>query len=210
MAVLVIIGDLVASRTLRDRQRVQTRLSDALEGANDNAAGILSPYTLTLGDEFQAVLSAGSRVFRDALNIQAAVHPVLVRFSLAAGALSTDINPRQALGMDGPAFHRARAGIEALKHGDARYRVEGLEPTAAQLANASLSFISHALGKWRTRRFRILAALAGGMAVPDIARAEEISEQAVYKNIGDGRLRDVLDTFAAVGALIDRTLESAT
>ena len=207
MAVLVIIGDLVASRALRDRQQVQATLGDTLAAVNRPRTGLLSPYTLTLGDEFQAVLSGARRVFADALHIQAAVHPALVRFSLATGELTTTINPAQAIGMDGPAFHRARDGIEQLKHDDARYRVTGLPAAVERLANASLGFLSHASSKWRSRRFRILAELAAGTAVSDIARAEQVSEQAVYKNVADGRLRDVLDTFAALAELIDLALE---
>lgn len=204
MPVLVIIGDLVHSRTAPDRQNLQNRLSAALEQINARTAGIASPYTLTLGDEFQAVLEEGGRAFRDAVDIQAAVHPVLVRFSMAVGALSTAVNPRQALGMDGPAFHQARAGIDGMKSEDTLFRIHGPQADTAALANASLSLISHAFRRWQTRRFRILAALQRDVPVPEIARQLNVSEQAVYKNVSDGNLRDVLTAFAAIGALMNR------
>jgi hypothetical protein len=208
MPLLVIIGDLVSSRTLPDRQDVQRRLEVALHQVNAARAGLTSPYTLTLGDEFQAVLDRGSRVFLDAVTIQAAVHPVLVRFSLAVGDLSTAVNPHQALGMDGPAFHDARAGIETLKNQDSLLRLCLADPDTTALANAGLSLISHAFRRWQTRRIQILSALQNDRPVPEIAEALEISEQAVYKNVSDGHLRDVLDAFAATGRLIDRALES--
>lgn len=208
MRVLVIIGDLLASRALPQRQQVQTQLQQVLELLNEDRDELLSPYTLTLGDEFQVVLAGAGRSFRDLLQIQAALHPALMRFSLAVGTLTTEINPRQALGMDGPAFHAARDGIEVMKGGDVRLRLAGLPPATEQLANASLSFMSHVLGKWRSRRHRILAALAAGMAVPDIARAEGISEQGVYKNMSDGRLPDVLETFAAMARLLDEAIDA--
>lgn len=207
MPYLVIIGDLVSSRTLPDRQDVQHRLEAALHQANTAQPGLTSPYTLTLGDEFQAVLDRGQRVFRDAMAIQAAVHPVLVRFSLAVGNLSTAVNPRQALGMDGPAFHDARAGIETLKTQDSLLRVRLDDPDTTALANAGLSLISHAVRRWQTRRIRILSALQHERPVPQIAETIGISEQAVYKNVSDGHLRDVLEAFEATGRLIDRALE---
>jgi hypothetical protein len=206
MNLLVIIGDLVESRAIADRQALQNRLGAALDHTRAAPEGIASPYTLTLGDEFQAVLSEAERAFRDAVAIQAAVHPVLVRFSLAVGTLSTAINPRQALAMDGPAFHQARAGIEAMKAEDSLFRVHGLDADSAALANASLSLISHAFRKWQPRRVRILAALQHGTAVPEIARQQGVSEQAVYKNVSDGRLRDVLAAFTAIGRLLNRAL----
>lgn len=207
MTVLAIIGDLVDSRGLTDRQSVQRRLSAVLAAANSDPAGITSPYTLTLGDEFQAVLADAPRAFLDATRIQAAVHPVMVRFSLGVGELTTSINPDQALGMDGPAFHRARDGIDLMKaEADRLFHVSGLPADCAALCNASLGLISHSFGKWQTRRFRILAALQANVPVPDIARQLGVSEQAVYKNVTDGRLKDVLATFAAVGRLMNRAL----
>lgn len=204
---LVVIGDLVESRTIRDRGAVQGRLAHALAERNAFSTGIASPYTLTLGDEFQAVLNDPKRVFQDSVHVQAALHPVLVRFSLALGELTTEINPRQALGMDGPAFHEARAGIDTLKRQGALYRLQMADSDTAALANAALALISHNARKWQTRRFRILAAVQRGEPVPDIARSLSVSEQAVYKNIADGGLRDVLEAFEAIGWLLDRALQ---
>jgi predicted DNA-binding protein YlxM (UPF0122 family) len=44
--------------------------------------------------------------------------------------------------------------------------------------------------------------------VPEIARQLEVSEQAVYKNISEGHLRNVLAAFAAIGRLMNRALET--
>ncbi|HEX7035462.1 MAG TPA: SatD family protein [Pseudomonadales bacterium] len=204
MPLLVLIADLVDSRTIPDRPRLQSRLERLL--AELRGPGVVSPYTLTLGDEFQAVLDRGPRVFRDALTIQAALHPVLVRFSLAVGELSTEVNRRQAIGMDGPPFHAARAGIDALKNEETLFRVHLPDALMADLANASLALISHAFRRWQTRRLSILSALQHDVPVQQIAERLGITEQAVYKNVSDGHLRDVLAAFDAVGRLLDRAL----
>jgi hypothetical protein len=133
---------------------------------------------------------------------------VLVRFSLAVGELSTAVNPHQALGMDGPAFHQARGGIEAMKTEDTLLRIEGLEADSAALCNASLRLVSHAFRRWQTRRFEILAALQRDTPVLDIARQLAVSEQAVYKNVSEGHLRDVLTVFDAIATLVNRTLRA--
>lgn len=205
--VIALIGDLVASRTLADRAAVQQRLSAALARANADPSGLASPFTVTLGDEFQAVLQDPERLFRDTVAIQAALHPVQVRFSLAVGALTTPINPDQALGMDGPAFHAARAGIDALKHDGGRYRIALPDPDVTALANAALGLIGHAMDKWQSRRFRVMNALQTSAPVSGIARELGISEQAVYKNISDGNLNDALAAFTAIGRLTTRALE---
>ncbi len=205
---IVLIGDLVASRALADRGLVQQRLSAALADANARPSSIASPYTITLGDEFQAVLRRPDRVFRDAVAIQATLHPVQVRFSLAVGPLATPVNPDQALGMDGPAFHAARAGIDALKQRGGRYRIDILDPDVADLANAALGVIAHAMDKWQTRRFRVLSALQTNTPIAAIALQLGVSEQAVYKNISDGDLHDTLATFDAISRLMERALQA--
>jgi len=204
---LAVIADLVKSRSVTDREQVQATLRDTISDINRRNGGIASPYTLTLGDELQALLGDGRRAFDDAVTIQAAVHPVMVRFSLAVGTLTTAVNPAQALGMDGPAFHRARDGIETLKSDNTSlFYVSGLQPDTAALSNASLSLISHDFSKWHGRRFQILADLQRDIPVPDIARRLGVSEQAIYKNISDGRLKDVLATFAAIGTFLNQAL----
>lgn len=206
MPLLVLIADLVDSRSIPERHAVQRRLENVLDRLNRTTEGLLSPYTVTLGDEFQAVLERGGRVFDDAVAIQAELHPVLVRFALAVGELSTEVNRRQALGMDGPAFHAARAGVEALKDEEALFRLHLPDPPTCDLANASLALISHAFRRWQSRRFAILSALQQDEPVQAVAERLGITEQAVYKNVSDGHLRDVLATFRAVGRLIDRAL----
>lgn len=206
MSLLVLIGDLVASRETSDRQAVQDRLRAALDECNADHTAIASPYTITLGDEFQAVLDNGERAFKDAVWIQAVVHPVLVRYSIALGELSTKVNPDQAIGMDGPAFHEARAGIEDLRQSNTLFRIQGLPANLSDVVAPSLNLVSHEFSKWQSRRFHILAAIQRHEPIADIARCLSISEQAVYKNIGEGRLRDVSELFEALGRSMNDVL----
>lgn len=60
-----------------------------------------------------------------ALEIKNAMYPVKFRISIGIGCMSTDIDPQMAIGADGEAFHRARAGMERIRieersHGMAR------------------------------------------------------------------------------------------
>ncbi len=93
--------------TVADRAGLQKSLLGVLARLNKSHAGsLLSPFTLTLGDEFQALLPDASALWRMIANIQAELHPVRVRFGIGVGEIVTEINREAALGMDGPAFHR--------------------------------------------------------------------------------------------------------
>lgn len=122
---VVIIGDIVASKQIENRNEVQENLNQVLSHLNyPHRNDLLSNYTITIGDEFQVVLSEFDSVFSDIINISVNLYPVKVRFAIGIGTLSTPINEEQAIGMDGPAFYLARHGIEGLKKTGSLFRID--------------------------------------------------------------------------------------
>ena len=114
------IGDLINSKKLpaEDRAAIQERLKALLNGVNENFSSFLvSPFLMTLGDEFQGVLTAAKPALEiiDFLGQNLLEFPIQIRYGIGIGELSTNINREQALGDDGPAYHYARQGIEHLK-----------------------------------------------------------------------------------------------
>lgn len=182
MKYLVLIGDIVASRELPARAQFQRRLKGVLQTLNGRRKTLVSPYTLTLGDEFQAVYRDAETVFADAFAVLAEIAPVQARFALAVGEIVTPINPAQAIGMDGPAFHRARARLEQLK---ADRRLLGVEGGAGAwtLPAAALAVLSGQMEGWRANRFGLFARILAGEPAGELAKRTGITPRAVNKNI---------------------------
>lgn len=184
MGYAVIIADLVASRRLPARAQFQRRLKTVLQGINARAGRALaSPYTLTLGDEFQAVYRDANLVFADIMSIQAEIAPVQARFAVATGPLATNVNAAQAIGMDGPAFHRARALLDRLKDEQRLFGVQTGDAPDWTLAGGTLAVLSGITESWLPKRFEVLAGLLGGMSRPELAKKADITIRAVNKNI---------------------------
>lgn len=204
---LALIGDMVGSRALPDRQAVQRRFKAACADLNHKyrERGLLSPLTITLGDEFQALFDDAGAVWNCVLDLECALHPVTLRFSLGLGEITTPINTRAALEMDGPAFHAARDGVQRLKKSKLRYTVQGLAENAA-LVNFSLHLLSHERAKWQHNRLLILAQLLEGHAVTDMKCRMSISEQAIYRNIRDGALDAVRGLLGEIALLANRQM----
>lgn len=201
---LVLIGDIEGSQLVKDRNReaLQEILSDELQAVNVKyKEGIVSPYTITLGDEFQAVFDRADTVFVQMLKIMSAIYPIGVRFSLSVGDIDTPINTDQAIGMDGPAFHKARHGVELLKENGYIFNI-GFEEDSAELRiiNNSLQLLSGEIRGWNKRRLIILHMIKEGYNYKEISEALEISKPAFYKNKDAGML-DV------VGELSDNIAE---
>lgn len=204
MKIIAVIGDIVDSKDLTRRDAFQRRLASALAAAGGEGSGLASPYTITLGDEFQAVYRQPGTLWTDVVEILAAVHPVQARFAIGVGELATKLNPRQALGMDGPAFHRARAAMTELKGGPGRLKIAGGDAADWKLANHLLALLSHQLTGWSRNRLQILAGLLRGRPVRELEGELKISKVAIYKNIN----ASALDEVAAVCQEINRALET--
>jgi hypothetical protein len=204
---LALIGDICDSRNLpaNERAALQRTLERQFGNLNKaHAANLLSPLTLTLGDEFQALLSGADELWHLLATLQAALDPVRARFGLGLGEIVTGINREAALGMDGPAFHRARDAVSTLKQEGGYFRVEGL--TDEDLINPALALISDAQGKWRPTRFRVFRDHLHGIPVEQSARALGVSRVAVYKNINDGLFHPTLDILNAISRRMNASL----
>jgi len=208
MAHLVVIADIIASRQLPDRARVQRRLRESLAARNAaHAEGdLLSPYTLTLGDEFQAVPACAQHVFRDLLQVAADLAPAELRFALGLGSIDTTINPDQAIGMDGSAFHLARDGIERLKDEGGHCRVAGLAGVTAELVNHGLALAFGRLAGARGSRLPLTVGLLAAESIADIALRLERTEQTLYKTARTADLYALVGFLQAVEALLDEQL----
>lgn len=194
-----VIGDLVASRQIEARRRFQDRLGKGLRGLGRNRRDIVSPYTITLGDEFQAVYANPERIFRDLLAIQGLAHPTRVRFAVGVGALTTRLNRESAIGMDGPAFSSARDSLTALKKSPSLYRVSGLPPQTETWVNLSLDLVSHLVTRWRKNRFEIAVRRLDGEPPLEIAPHLRVTPSAVYQNIREGALPAVTGLLKHIG-----------
>jgi hypothetical protein len=113
MRVIAVIGDIVGSRRISERMAFQRRLQKAVADTNIlSASHTASPYTITLGDEVQAVYENADGLIHHILYLMSGISPISMRFAIGVGSLSTPINTDMAIGMDGPAFHAARDGLE--------------------------------------------------------------------------------------------------
>ena len=111
-----IISDIVKSRKLLDRDAVQDALRKELMRINRKYESVIaSKFLITIGDEFQGLLTDGSRILDIMTEIQFALHPVKLRIGIGLGGISTRINPEMAIGADGPAYYKARESLLEIK-----------------------------------------------------------------------------------------------
>lgn len=120
---VAVIGDMKDSRHLENRKEVQVRLQRILNRLNEKYKDdIVSRFLITLGDEFQGLLSSGKDILDMVNEIRMEMYPVRLRFGIGFGQITTDIRTEMALGADGPGYYRAREAVELLKEREKKNR----------------------------------------------------------------------------------------
>lgn len=116
MSYIAIIGDIIDSQKISNRDQVQDQLQKILKKVNnDYQKQISANFAITLGDEFQGLLRTGDNALAIIQEIEFAIHPVKIRFGIGMGEVRTEINRNKSHEIDGPAYHRARKMIDRLK-----------------------------------------------------------------------------------------------
>lgn len=146
-------------------------------------------------------------LFADLCRVRIACLPARVRLAVAGGEITTAINPAQALGMDGPAFHLARDRIEALKADGGWFGLDGDAPGSSATRGALIDLVCAGMDSWQPNRWRILLGLLEGKSVAACARELGVSEPAVYKNIRHARLESLVTLLRDVEASLDVALK---
>jgi hypothetical protein len=203
MDVAALIADIVDSKRIPDRRTFQAGLKKTLESLTRRSRTLISPYTITLGDEFQAVYGTGEELIGDIFSILAEVHPVRIRFAVGIGELTTELDREKALGMDGPAFHAARAGMNEMKK--LKYSLVqafGEDPARYELENAGLRLSMSIMSGWKRNTFVVFNGLRDGTAVGELAPLLGIRQRSVYKLITTNRLREFTAYFSVLARRI--------
>jgi hypothetical protein len=206
MKKLVLIGDIVASKRIKNRKEIQKKLQNLFKSFNNNKE-IISPFTITLGDEFQAVFSKADNIFKYLWEVLFAIYPVKVRFSFGIGNITTSINTVQAIGMDGPAFYNAREGLTELKQKAFLFNIVHNDEKKVMLIKQVLFLLSHLTSGWKESRFKILSLLYDDMSVFEVAKKMKISDKAVYKNIDAGALTNIISITKIISMEINNLLK---
>lgn len=123
---IALIGDVVKSKEINpmEREQLQVDLASLFKDINERyKRKLVSPLTITLGDEFQGLFVEGDSMLEIIDEIRLKTYPVRVRFGLGFGTMSTAIRQEDSLGSDGPAYYCARKAIEQVKQRERAYKV---------------------------------------------------------------------------------------
>ncbi len=205
----VLMGDLVKSERHPAKDALHRLFNAAIDQANrDHAGDILSPLTITLGDEFQGV----TRTLEQAAAIARGVrfhllqHDVQCRFVIAQARLDSPLNPDKAWNMMGTGLGRARDKLNEKRAGQT-YRFSLPDaPVTEVLLDAVGTGLSVIERGWTTTQREVIWNSLCGQSVKDIAAARDVTIHNIYKIRASGDY----DAYKVQWAAIDTALTATS
>jgi hypothetical protein len=173
---VALIGDAVASRTLAPARRtaLQRALRATVLDVNHDRrwrAALAARFAVTLGDEFQGLLTEAEPVWDIVHTVRARVPDVAWVIACGRGPLSTRLDRSArplptAPELDGPCFHSARAALERAKRDRWLLAFGGLPPALDGFA----AYYSALYWSWTPRQRRAATLLRIGTPTEAAAR----------------------------------------
>lgn len=210
---LALIADVIDSKMVQERFNLQKQLEKTLRKMNELFGDYLaSSFTLTLGDEFQALLKVDAPVFQMIDTLRSLLTPTQLRFGIGLGEIVTDIDPLQSIGADGPAYWNARAAINLVHqkndYGNTQIYFSCGKEKQDFFVNALIASGEAIRSDWRGSQEEILLDLlkrcvySENFSQQDLAQSLEINPSALSKRLKSSSIRVYLRGRAAALASI--------
>lgn len=188
-----LIGDIVESRAISNRQQVQSDLDNVLRRENEsNNHQLVSNLVITIGDEFQGLFSEPSPAFRALIRITDRMPQIQFRFGLGYGGIDTELKDN-AIGMDGPCFYNAREALEAAKEEDRWALIKGLGTQELENEiNSHLRLIGVIRSDWTPRQRDYATSMRFAESQKQVAERFAVSPPAVNRSLRDSHYEELL------------------
>lgn len=178
---------------------------------------LASRFTLTLGDEFQALLEVDAPVFQIIDTLRLELNPTQLRFGIGLGEIVTAIDPLQSVGADGPAYWNARAAINFVHqkndYGNTQIYFSSGKENKDFFVNALIASGEAIRSSWRDSQEEILLNLlkrsvySESFSQQDLAQSLAINPSALSKRLKSSSIRVYLRGRAAALASIQSTVK---
>lgn len=215
---LALIADVIDSKMVQERLDLQKQVEKTLQKMNELFGDYLaSRFTLTLGDEFQALLEVNAPVFQIIDTLRSELNPTQLRFGIGLGEIVTDIDPLQSIGADGPAYWNARAAINLVHqkndYGNTQIYFLSSNDSQDSVVNALIASGEAIRSSWRDSQEEILLDLlkrsvySETFSQQDLAQSLAINPSALSKRLKSSSIRVYLRGRAAALASIQSTVK---
>lgn len=177
----VLLGDVVRSRRIDDREAFRERLAETCAALNDDyGESIDADFRVLKGiDEVGGVLSSLRSVYGIVRDLFEGLRPYEMRLALAHGSIDVEADSRDVARMDGPAFHRAAELLSGLEEGDLLFDMDARDPTLDAALADEINLLLVVRQGWTDRQREVVEAYQRHGEQTAAARELGVTQQAV-------------------------------
>lgn len=177
----IVVGDVVGSRNIGDRDAFGRTLDDALATVNHQYDDSVRADVVTVKgvDEVAGVLDHPRDVYAIVKTVYDEIHPHQVRFGVAHGGI--DVNPDSAdvTKMDGPGFHHANELLEWVERRNSLFAFDGRHPVVDDLVSTTVNLVLTLREDWTDREFEAVRARERAASQQEAADRLDLTQQTV-------------------------------
>jgi hypothetical protein len=159
---IILMADIVGSSKRKAKTLMQDFKKIVADTNRRNAINILSPLTITLGDEFQGVVKNSSAAIKIVFELEQRLLSVKkgfkLRYVIQEGEIETKLNKERAYEMLGPGLTEAREKLTAMKSAKTRFQVSLQDKELSEKLNLMLIVLQGITDKWTPVQQKIVAA----------------------------------------------------
>lgn len=153
---IILMADIVGSRQMEQTQLLMDFKELVAMINSKDKAQFLSPLTITLGDEFQGVLTDLKAAIKVIIDLEEALisqnKAFKLRYVIAEGLIETPINKEIAYGMMGDGLTRARGYLEHLKKDGDRFFIWLIDQPQKNALNNLFIALQNIIDDWNVER----------------------------------------------------------
>ncbi len=146
---------------------------------------ILSPYTITLGDEFQGIAASLRAVVESIFYLEEEriknQYAFAIRYVAHYGAINTPLNREIAYGMMGPGLTRARQILSAKRRDRPRFFFDLPDPVLSKNLNRLYSVTDALIARWSPKDYAFISDLLASTSNEEPAAKYDKNRSQIWK-----------------------------
>jgi hypothetical protein len=158
----ILMADVINSRR-KNSSLLMQQFKDVVSLINkEKNKNLISPLTITLGDEFQGLTNTMENGIKTIFEIEEIIldkqYDLKLRYVLLYGQIDTEINNNIAYEMLGEGLTNARKDLNSLKNNDSRFqiRLNKNEEKKEQYLNKAFSIYQKFVDYWKEKDLKIV------------------------------------------------------
>jgi hypothetical protein len=191
---VTLVGDVVGSKTIQNREAFRRRLQSACDHVNSAfSKDFYAKVKLIKGvDEVSGVLTRLENVYRIIQLIYQTIHPHLSRFAIVYGPLDIGLASKDAARMDGTAFHKAADTIAQLKKTGDLVAVQLGDDLVDRLLTSHMNLVFFLQRGWTERQFELATLYRKLGSQEKVAKRLDIIQPTVSKALKAANYDEIL------------------